>query len=898
MSILRWFEGQASVNPDSTAVVLDDRTIGYRDLQRQARRIGQELRRAGVQAGALVGVCLDRTEILPAALLGVWYAGAAYLPLDPNHPQDRLAFELEDARVSLILTEEKHRRSLPSGGRAIHAVEVLLRDSRGRAAAPFPNDHPGVDLSPDSPAYAIYTSGSTGRPKAALISHGALANTIRAVGSQLNLGASDVVLGGATVAFDVANLEFYLPLAAGASLRLIESGALSDGHRLARILRESEVTVMLATPTTYSILLEAGWSGGPGLQLVAGGEALPRELAKALQQRSRTLWNQYGPTETAICATSERVAPGDSDISLGRPLDNVTVYVLDQNLRPVPPGAPGEICIGGQGVGLGYLNRPELTQAVFLPDPFTARPGASMYRTGDLGRWRADGRLEFLGRKDDQIKIRGYRVELGEIECAMRAFAGVRDAAARAIEFEPGDSRLIAFLRSDAGTDLAALKDFLRGRLPEYMIPAELIPLDAFPVSPNGKVDRRRLDAMRLSGVIPAPAASNRASDLESDLASNLEPDLRQAMEQAPGDPIELWLQSTWRRLLKSPQVGLTDNFFDMGGHSLLAARMMAQASSRFGLRLPLSILLEQPTILALAEYVRRRSSVEPLLTRIQSGGGGPPLFIAHGVGGSLLSFRAIAACLAPRRTVYGLALPSSLDNLLDGDAEDAARRIVPALASRYVAEMRAVYPRGPYHLAGHSSGGPVVVEAALQLLQAGCEVGLLALLDCPASAAPNKDRNWRSPAALRSFLARNLAELALLPKLGWSEWAMRRVVYQKLKFKLWIIRRLPRIAHHYRNSALAQGYLALGAQTFQLPFFAGEGVLFVARDEPRDEDLAACWAPCFSHLHTVFVPGSHQSILDRPHAEFLAREMEERLARWDSAEPPEANSISLQIGA
>lgn len=890
MSILSWFDEQASANPDSKAIVLEERSIGYRELQRSAQRIGQGLRRAGVEAGTIVGVCLDRKEALPAALLGVWCAGAAYLPLDPNHPRDRLAFELEDSRVSLILTEEKYRRSLPPCRSAIHAVEGLLRDTGDRFAAPLPADAPAAYPSPDSLAYAIYTSGSTGRPKGALISHRALANTIRAVGDQLKLGSADVVLGGASVAFDVSNLELYLALTAGASLRLIQPGESSDGYRLGRILHESGVTVMLATPTTYRLLLESGWSGSPGLQLVAGGETLPPDLAKALLQRSRALWNQYGPTETSICATSERVDPEASDITLGRPIDNVSVYVLDQDLRPVPAGAAGEICIGGQGVGLGYLNRPELTQAAFLPDPFARRPGARLYRTGDLGRLRADGRLEFLGRRDDQIKIRGYRIETGEIECAMRAFAGVRDAAVRAIEFEPGDRRLIGFFESDAGIDLEALKDFLRARLPDYMAPSELIRLDGFPVTPNGKVDRRRLDAIRLGGTIPAPPAPAAAPVLERDL----EPDL----EHAPRDPIEMWLQATWSRILRIPQAGLTDNFFDLGGHSLLAARMMAQTGSRFGLRLPLSILLERPTIRALAEYVRRRSSVEPLLTRIQSGGGGLPLFIAHGVGGSLLSFRTIAACLAPRRPVYGLSLPSSLENLLDGDTEEAAARIVPALAARYVAEMRAVFPRGPYHLAGHSSGGLVVIEAACQLRQAGCEVGLLALLDCPAPAASNRDRPWRSRAALRSFLARNRDELALLPDLGWSEFAKRRAIYQKLKFQLWAIRRFPRIARRYRNSALAQGYLALGVQKFRLPFFEGPGVIFVARDEPRKDDLGAGWAPYFSRMDTVFVPGSHQSILDQPQAASLARELEERLTRWDTGEPRGAAPIPLQTGA
>ena len=739
-----------------------------------------------------------------AALLGIWKAGGAYLPLDPAAPIERTAFMLEDAAPALVLTRRKFFSSVPSSP----LLDSRLLDLDHFGARRKDSYPAGRAVSPDSLAYVIYTSGSTGKPKGVGVTHGGLANTVQAVGQDLKLTEDDIVLAWSTIAFDVAGLEIYLPLAFGARLHLVEKELVKNGGLSMEQVRSSAATVMLGTPTMYRLLLEEGWQGDPRMQLVVGGEVLPLSLGTRLARMSRGVWNQYGPSETAICATRAKIDVNVEKITIGRPLPNVSIHLLDQHRQPVAKGSIGEVYIGGAGVALGYLNRPDLSRARFLPDPFAGGTKARFFKSGDLAVELADGSFDFLGRNDDQVKIRGFRIELGEIESALRQCEGVRAAVVRAIELEEGDRRLVAFVIGnetcpDQWKD--QWKQSLRRWLPHHMIPSEFVSLRSFPITPSGKVDVQALDAMRLS-----------ASDF------------RPASDAFPADPVEARLKEIWQRLLKLHTVSVDQDFFALGGHSLLATRMLAQVERWFGSKLPHSVLVEHPTIHGLANYLRQSPPGKwPALVTIQAGGLLPPLFIAHGIGGSLLSFIDLAAELGPEQPVFGLQLPAFVDE------SQAELRI---LAANYVQQVRAVQPSGPYNLAGHSSGGVIVFEMACQLTEQGETVGLLALLDCDPNTGKLVRRPFQDWDTLKASSRRAWAELTAR-EFSVRERLERRMVYQKIKIRSWLAARF-RHAGRVRGwlpgslsgSLLgAEGNLALAMRDYELRPYSGNATLFIA---------------------------------------------------------------------
>ncbi len=838
MCLLQWFEQRASAVPDGLAVACDSRTVSYRQLHLLAEQIACELKKAGVAPGILVGVLLDRSPEMVAALLAIWKAGGAYVPLDPAAPPDRWTFLLQDAAPSVVISQKRFRGSLGQSAAPILDLEDLCAgpansSSREAIASPAPDD---------SLAYVIYTSGSTGKPKGARISHRSLANTVEAIAHDLMLQAEDIVLAWSTISFDVACLELYLPLARGASIYLAEQDAATGGSRLQQVL-QSRATVMLGTPTIYRLLLEEGWQGDARMQLVAGGEVLPLALARDLAGKCHALWNQYGPTETAICATRERIDPSVDKVTIGRPLPNVQLHLLDKGLQPVPPGSIGEIFIGGVGVARGYLNRPDLTRSCFLPDPFAKGAQGLLYKTGDLAIQLADGRFDFLGRVDGQVKIRGFRVETGEVESALRRCSGVQDAVVRAIELEPGDRRLVAFVTSDEQRREKEWRQALRSQLPAYMVPSEFVILRHFPATRNGKVDLQALDAMRL-----------KAAKRNSSLAV------------CPVDPVEVWLQASFARLLKIETVGIHDDFFALGGHSLLAARLLTQIEQRFGCKLPHAVLVEHATTHGLAAYLRKKpSSHWPALVTIQAGAHLAPLFIAHGVGGSLLSFKELAAQLGSDRPVYGLQLPAFIE---------PHQADLTALAANYLRQIRTLQPSGPYHLAGHSSGGLVVYEMACQLQEQGETVGLLALLDCDPETgkpAPPLRGSWKLVLQRARFRLRDL---------GWKEVLRRRVIYQRLKIRAGLAARSRR-AGRSGGPVPAEGHLALAFRECTLKNYIGDATLFIAANEaPSPVPSARAWQRrILGVCEKRTVPGNHMTMLTHPHVIPLAREMAQRMA-------------------
>ncbi len=639
------FAAQAAQTPNAVALVFEGRALSYHELAKRSARLAVALRRRGVGAGRRVGLALHRSLDLVVALLGVWQAGAAYVPLDPTYPRERLSFMVRDAGLSLLLTQESVLDLLP----ASEVPRFVIDDDRAWSLGDEEPLAPGAG--PLDIAYVIYTSGSTGVPKGVEIPHRALVNFLWSMKSTPGLAAIDRLLAVTSLSFDIAGLELFLPLITGAQVEIASAELASDGAALAARLERSGITIMQATPSTYRLLLEAGWSGSRGLTLLVGGEAVPRELVNRLVERAGSVWNMYGPTETTIWSCIERLEAGDGPVSIGRPIANTHALVLDARLDLAPIGVPGELYLGGDGLARGYLDRPELTAARFVPDP--VRLGQRLYRTGDLCRFRADGRLDFLGRLDQQVKLRGHRIELGEIEAALAAHPGVADVVVAARDEASGDRRLIAYLvpREGALPGPAELRSLLRERLPEIMIPSVYVTLAALPLTANGKVDRRAL---------PAPEVTLGATAVI-----------------APRGPIEEAVAAIFAELLHldPATVGAHDGFFTLGGHSLLGARVVARIRSSFGVDLPLRSLFEASSPAALGERVEHA-------LRAGAGVSAPPLARASRDEALPLSFGEerlwFLDALTPGTTAYVLPLAVRLEGPLDvGALDQALQRLV-----------------------------------------------------------------------------------------------------------------------------------------------------------------------------------------------------------------------------
>jgi amino acid adenylation domain-containing protein len=595
--IHRLIEVQAASTPDAVAVTYEERGMTYQELNARANQLAHCLRERGVGPDVLVGLCVERSVEMMVGLLGILKAGGGYVPLDPEFPRERLAFMLEDSAAPVLVTQQHLLERLPES-----RATVICLDRDAEKIAHGSQENPKTQTSPENLAYVIYTSGSTGKPKGVQIPHRAVVNFLNSMKSKPGIDASDVLVAVTTLSFDIAGLELYLPLTVGARVVIAGREVASDGVRLAQLLADSQATVMQATPATWKLLLAAGWKGDRRLKMLCGGEALPMELARELVEKGGALWNMYGPTETTIWSTLARVGGREEKITIGRPIDNTLVYILDPHGHPVPIGVPGELHLGGDGLARGYLNRPELTTEKFIPDPFCATPGSRIYKTGDLARWRADGTIECLGRMDHQVKLRGFRIELGEIETVLREQPDVKDAVVVAREDTPGENRLAAYVIPETGRDLnvSELRRQLKLKLPDYMIPAAFVLRDDFPLTPNSKVDRRAL-----------PPPEQTRAELE-------------ATYVAPTTETECTIASIWQEVLHLQRIGIHDNFFDVGGHSLLALQVMSRVHEKLGVEVPLRTIFQTATVAGLAETVlqlksqQEKREQEEVLKRIE----------------------------------------------------------------------------------------------------------------------------------------------------------------------------------------------------------------------------------------------------------------------------------------
>ncbi|MGX9744826.1 non-ribosomal peptide synthase/polyketide synthase [Ralstonia pseudosolanacearum] len=641
-------EAQAARTPDAIAVEHGTSKLSYRELDRLANRLAHRLIAQGVAPDARVGLCVERGLPMVIGVLGILKAGGSYVPLDPSYPRDRLAYMLEDSAPVAVVAQSGTRDRL--GDRPVAVVD--LDEASWQTE---PSHRPEVaGLSSHHAAYVIYTSGSTGRPKGVTVEHRQVVNLLESMRGLLAMREADRWLAVTTLGFDIAGLELYLPLISGAVVVVLDREASRNAQSLSAALEGSGATVMQATPSTWRLLLESGWSGRPGLKALCGGEALPGELAGRLRTRVGRLWNVYGPTETTIWSSAREVDATDAGqgvVPIGRPIANTQIYVLDAYRQLVPLGVTGEIYIGGAGVARGYLNRPELTAERFVENPFHGEGRERMYRTGDLGRWLPDGSLEYQGRADAQVKLRGFRIELGEIEARLLQCAGVSEAVVTVREDAPGEQRLVAYYVSGEAIEAQTLREQLQASLPEYMVPAAYVRLERLPLTPNGKLDRKGL---------PAPEGQAYAS----------------TAYEAPQGEVEQTLAGIWQTLLGVERVGRHDDFFALGGHSLQAVRLVAQVRTQLGAELGLTELFAQPSLSAVAQaIVRGQGSALPAIT-VADRGEALPLsfaqqrlwFLAQMEGGS-------EAYHIP----VGLRLKGELD-------EDALRRSLDRIVARHEA--------------------------------------------------------------------------------------------------------------------------------------------------------------------------------------------------------------------
>ncbi|HEX6083721.1 MAG TPA: amino acid adenylation domain-containing protein [Thermoanaerobaculia bacterium] len=841
------FEQRVAMHPDRIALRFNDETLTYAELNRRADRIAHRLRALGVGPDSFVGIFLERSTEMIAALLGILKAGGAYVPLDPSYPKDRLELMLEDSRAAVLLTQPSLDGVLETHG----ARTLVLEESGGQAILPVPGDDEDRQdclSSTDSLAYVIYTSGSTGKPKGVQLPHRAVVNFLETMRREPGLTEDDVVIGLTTLSFDIAGLEIYLPLTTGAQLVLVGREVAADARRLSEVITRSNATVVQATPATWRMLLDAGWQGSPRLKLLCGGEALARDLADRLLERCGSLWNMYGPTETTIWSTVRRVTPGrTATVPIGKPIANTQVYVLDPALEPVPIGVPGELHIGGDGVARGYLNRPELTAERFIRDPFVGDPNARMYKTGDAVRWLPNGELEYLNRLDNQVKLRGYRIELGEIENALRKHDGVADAVVIVRGDGPGGSKVLVAYWIAEGEPVAPaeLKAFLKESLPEYMVPAFFVRLDELPLTPNGKVDRK---------VLPPPERTANESEETS---------------VAPRDEIEQRLARIWCDVLRLPSVGVHDNFFELGGESLLAVQMFVRIEAEFGRELPLATLLQAGTIESLAERLRNDGWEAPWssLIPIQPNGTKRPLFWVHGVGGNVLNYRPLAMRLGPDQPFYGLQARG-----MDGKQQPLAT--IEEMAAAYLAEIRKVQPRGPYHLGGASFGGVVAYEIAQQLRAAGDEAAFVALLDTNAVDVAGAKVQTR-----QSLWTRIRLHLGILLR-GPDRWdylkKKERRLRRKTVYRIWqtvfaLFQKFNRPLPQSLQDVAQNNYRAL--RIYKAKPYDGRVGLFCAKLEPEEftEAKQRGWKTLVPSLEIYDVDGDHLTMVEEPHVPDLA---------------------------
>lgn len=739
--------------PDKIALKFENRQLNYRTLEEISNRMARALMAEGIRTGDIIGIAMDRSPELIVGLLAIIKSGAAYIPLDPDYPADRVEFMLEDASAKVLFTQRKYQGHYKATSKEVYIENI--QDNLNK----FESTQPENGITGENLVYVLYTSGSTGKPKGVQIRHRNLANLELGM-SNLRMTSDDVLLGVTTISFDIFGVEMYLPLMTGATLIITDTVTAKDGRALLEILRTQDVTFFQATPYTWRMLIEAGWNEPLPLKGITGGEPLTKDLASKVIPLVKEYWNQYGPTETTIYSTVKRVTSID-DITIGTPVLNTQVYIVDEQMNNLTGGSVGEILIGGDGVALGYLNRSELNTEKFIDDKFSNVPGAKLYRTGDLGRFNENGDIACLGRIDHQVKVRGYRIELEEIEYKLSKQPNIKSTVVVPRTDMGPDMRLVAYIvledvNDDAVACLDGWRQALIDELPEYMVPDDFAIIETIPITPNGKVDRKALPN-------PLPYIIRHRSEYV-----------------APRTDIEKLVADTWAEFMNMEKVGIYDNFFELGGRSLVAVKIMARLEQETGKRLPLATLFEHSTVekLALRLQVDGKSITWDSLVPIKPHGSKMPIYIVHGAGLNVLLFNALAMNLDTDQPVFGLQAKglNGVDKPLD-KMED--------IAANYIEEILAKNPDGPFALAGYSLGGIIAYEMARQMKALGKDVRMLAMFDTHITQTTKFD-SWIKITLnrIRFFIMQVLYSFVLF-----AQDPKRAVEYKFLQLKRRVIR-------------------------------------------------------------------------------------------------------------
>ncbi|MGA3210512.1 MAG: amino acid adenylation domain-containing protein, partial [Terriglobales bacterium] len=703
LTVHELFELQVVRTPDAVAVQgsADHRSFTYRELNQRSNRLARQLQHAGAGLETLIALSVERTCDLAVAVLAVMKAGATYLAIDPGLPDERLQLLLEDSQASILLTDQPIGASAGAVQGRPKLKTLILNQELLQGGD---DSNLGPISRPENLAYVLYTSGSTGRPKGVEIPHSAVVNFLESTRREPGFTATDTILAVTSLSFDIAGLELYLPLITGGRVVIASRDDARDPEVLFGLMKRFSPTVVQATPGSWRALIEVGWQGNPKLKILCGGEAMSRDLAQQLLARCGELWNMYGPTETTIWSAVHRVVEGEGAVPIGHPMDNTRIYVLDAQRALVPQGVIGEIYIGGSGLARGYLRRPDLTAERFVGVPVAG--GARLYRTGDLGKWRGDGVLECLGRGDNQVKIRGFRVELEEIEAALVQHPEVSAAAVKAWPDSSSHMALTAYVVARGEPDM---RSYLRGKLPEYMVPSVFMRLAALPLTVNGKVDRKQL---------PPPAVEKLGTT-----------------HGQPATELESHLVTLWESVLNQQGVGVCDNFFDLGGHSLMIAKLMGRIEHAFGVRLSMACIFEAPTIQQLAALLQGRGVAATPAPREKirvSASRTPLLWI------DMHLAQQIATHLGDSPDFVGIPVETeAIEELPQGFRMEE-------LASCLVKTIRGIQPEGPYNLGGWCNCGVLAYETAQQLTRQGSEVAMVMLIDSVNPVLYFRTPRWR----------------------------------------------------------------------------------------------------------------------------------------------------------
>jgi aspartate racemase len=867
--IHQWFEIQVEKTPDAIALSFQDQHLTYADLNQRANQLAHCLLAQGLQPEELVVISIHRSLEMVIGFLGILKAGGAYVPIDPTYPAERRAYLLQDVQARLILTQQGLVDSLSAP-----AAMIICLDADWQFISSFSSINPSVCTTADRLAYVIYTSGSTGRPKGVMVPHRGIVNHSRAITPAFELKASDRVLQFSSISFDVTGEQLYPALVNGATVILRTEDISSSTQHFLQFLEQQQITVLLLPVAFWH-----EWVNGMALlqlsipasvRLVAvGGEKPSRSVyaqwRKLVGHYPRWL-NGYGLTETTITTTlydpiAAHYNPDQGEIPIGKAIANTEVHILNPALQPVPVGECGELYIGGLGLADGYLNLPEQTAAKFIQNPFSKDPQSRLYKTGDRGRCLADGNLEFMGRFDFQVKLQGFRVELTEIELQLEQAAPIQQAIVLAQVDPAENSRLVAYLKLHPHQefDPTELRQWLQQTLPEYMIPAVFVEVKSFPLTSHGKVDRQAL---------PIPALGKEVEDRAI---------------VAPTNEVEARLRQIWENILGINHIGITDNFFELGGHSLSVVRLTDQISQAFGVNLPLSIILQAPTIAQLAAVLAQPIQVDSLVL-LRSGGAKPPLFLIHDGDGETLLYRSLAYQLDSARPIYGIQPYANANYPI-------LHTRITDMAIAYLQQIRSVQPQGPYYLGGLCAGGVLAYEIACQLQQQGQTVAMVAVLD---AVNPSLDRSqWiqnqrrdRFSKAInhnQSMTLRNLLHtLAIVVKKAGNllryevtSFLQRYLNTAKLHLFRHYLDRHQTPPQWIKNISVRQVYLFAEADYAPARKFEGQLLLFratqgIGDDLPYQEiysDPELGWGQLTTQNVRVYdVPGGHSSMLQQPH--------------------------------